>query len=99
MLHPERDITLIAVATAAACALPGVFLVLKRQALLSDAIGHSILLGIVTTYLIVGDLDSPWFLAGAGLTGVATAFLVGIVNRSGLVREDTAIGLVFPILF
>ena len=45
MSGPQLDIQLIAAVTAAACAIPGVFLVLRRMAMMSDAISHSILLG------------------------------------------------------
>ena len=52
----ETEIQLLAVVVAAACALPGVFLVLRRMALMSDAISHSILLGIVLGFFVVEDI-------------------------------------------
>jgi manganese/zinc/iron transport system permease protein len=96
---PEQEIQWIAAITAAACALPGVFLVLRRMALMSDAISHSILLGIVLAFFVVEDLASPLLVAAAAATGVLTVSLVELLNRSGRVREDAAIGLVFPALF
>ena len=41
------EIQLIAIIVGVACALPGVFLVLRRMAMMSDAISHTVLLGIV----------------------------------------------------
>jgi manganese/zinc/iron transport system permease protein len=76
-----------------------VFLVLRRMALLSDAISHAILLGIVLAYFATRDLTSPLLVIGAALTGVVTVSLVELLNRTGLVREDAATGLVFPVLF
>ncbi len=99
MSAPQVEIQLIAAATAAACALPGVFLVLRRMALLSDAISHSILLGIVLAFFLVEDLTSPALVVGAAVLGLVTVALVELVRRTGLVREDAAIGLVFPALF
>ena len=99
MSAPQLEIQLIAAVVAAACALPGVFLVLRRIALVSDAISHSILVGIVLAFFLVGDLSSPALVVGAALTGVATVVLIELVRRTGLVREDAAIGLVFPALF
>ena len=99
MSEPQIEIQLIAVVVAAACALPGTFLVLRRMALISDAISHSILVGIVLAFLVVEDLNSPFLVVGAGLTGVVTVVLVELVRRTELVREDAAIGLVFPALF
>jgi manganese/zinc/iron transport system permease protein len=96
---PQVEIQLIAAVTAAACALPGAFLVLRRLALISDAISHSILLGIVLAFFVVEDLTSPALVVGAAVVGVATVVCVELVRRTGLVREDAAIGLVFPALF
>ncbi|MDQ4081313.1 MAG: metal ABC transporter permease [Actinomycetota bacterium] len=99
MSTPQVEIQLIGAVVAAACALPGVFLVLRRIALVSDAISHSILVGIVLAFFVVGDLSSPALVIGAALTGIATVVLIELVRRTGLVREDAAIGLVFPALF
>lgn len=90
---------LILAVVAAACAVPGVFLVLRRMALVSDAIGHVLLLGIVLAYFATRDLESPWLLVGAALAGLLTVGLVEALQRTNLVKADAAIGLVFPALF
>lgn len=99
MTGVELEIQLVAVAVAVACALPGVFLVLRRMALMSDAISHTVLLGIVVAFFVVEDLTSPLLIVGAAATGVLTVALVEAIRGTGLVREDAAIGLVFPALF
>ncbi|HXF70794.1 MAG TPA: metal ABC transporter permease [Thermoflexus sp.] len=99
MLTPQLEITLVAALAGAACALPGAFLVLRRMAMVGDAISHTILFGIVATFLIVRDLRSPWLVIGAAGTGVLTALAVDTLRRTGRVKEDAAIGLVFPALF
>lgn len=99
MTLPQIEIQLIAVLTAVACSILGVFLVLRKMAMISDAISHSILPGIVVGFFITQDLNSPLLILFAALTGVLTVFLVESIQKSGLVKEDTAIGLVFPILF
>ena len=48
---PQLEIQMIAVVTAVACSLPGAFLVLRRVSLLSDAISHAILPGIVVAVI------------------------------------------------
>jgi manganese/zinc/iron transport system permease protein len=95
----QVEIQLIAVVTAVACSLVGCFLVLRRLALVSDAISHAILLGIVVGFFVVGDVTSPLLIVGATLTGLLTVVLVQLLERTRLVREDAAIGLVFPALF
>jgi manganese/zinc/iron transport system permease protein len=95
----QLDIQLIAAVTAAACALPGVFLVLRRMAMMSDAISHSILLGIVIGFFVVESTTSPLLIFFAAAVGLLTVVLVESLQRTGLVREDAAIGIVFPLLF
>jgi len=84
---------------AIACAIPGTFLVLRKMAMISDAISHSILPGIVVGFFLTEDLNSPWLILLAALTGIITVILVEFIQKTGLVKEDTAIGLVFPALF
>ncbi len=93
------EIQMVAVLTAVACAIPGAFLVLRRLALLSDAISHTVLLGIVLAFFVVRDLASPLLIVAAAATGVLTVALVETLTRTRLVRQDAAIGLVFPALF
>lgn len=95
----QIEIQVIAALVATACALPGVFLVLRRMAMMSDAISHTVLLGIVLAFFLTKSLTSPLLIAGAALMGVLTVSLVELLTRTQLVREDAAIGLVFPALF
>ncbi len=99
MSSMDVEIQLLAVVVAVACALPGVFLVLRRMALMSDAISHSILLGIVLAFFVVHDLTHPLLVLAAAATGVLTVALVEALYRTGRVKEDAAIALVFPALF
>ncbi len=99
MTTPQIEIQIVAAVVAVTCALPGVFLILRRMAMMSDAISHAILLGIVLAFFVTRDLSSPFLVVAATLTGVFTVSLVELLNRTKLVREDASIGLVFPVLF
>ncbi len=99
MSNAQIEIQLIASLVAIACAIPGTFLVLRKMAMISDAISHSILPGIVIGFFITQDLNSPLLILLAAITGIITVVLVEYIQKTGLVKEDTAIGLVFPILF
>lgn len=99
MIGYEWEILAIAAVTACACALPGSFLVLRQSAMLSDAVSHAVLPGIVVAFLLTGSLTSPLLVLGAAATGVLTVSLVELLRRTRLLREDAAIGLTFPILF
>lgn len=98
-MSPATELQWIAAVAALACALPGGFLLLRRQALLSDALSHSVLLGIVVAFFLLGSLDSPWLVAGASLSGLLMVLLVDLLQRDGRIKEDAALGLVFPLLF
>ncbi|NAS31823.1 iron chelate uptake ABC transporter family permease subunit [Flavobacteriaceae bacterium R38] len=99
MTSVQIEIQLIACLVAMACAIPGTFLVLRKMAMISDAISHSILPGIVVGFFLTENLNSPWLILLAAVTGVITVILVEFIQKTGLVKEDTAIGLVFPALF
>lgn len=93
------DILITALLVTLACAVPGVFLVLRKTAMLSDAISHSVLFGIVLAFLVVKDLTHPALVFGAAATGLLTVLLVEVLKGTRRVHGDTAIGLVFPLLF
>ena len=99
MLQAQFEIQLIAIVTAVACALPGVYLVLRRMTLMSDAISHAILPGIVLAFFLTESLSSPLLIFAAAGTGVLTVVFVELLQRTKLVKEDAAIGLTFPALF
>ena len=80
-------------------ALLGSFLVLRGNAMLTDAISHSIVFGIIVVWLLTGQMSGPVQVLGAALTGVLTVVLSELLARSRLVKMDAAIGLVFPALF
>lgn len=92
-------IVMTGVLAAGSTALLGSFLVVRGQALLTDAISHGIVLGIAVTFLLTGFTTGPVQLLGAGAAGVATVLLTEALSASGRVRRDAATGLVFPAMF
>lgn len=82
-----------------ASSLVGTFLVLRGNSMLSDAIGHSIVLGIVVVWLLTHQQSGPFQIAGAAFTGILTVFLTELLVTTRRVKKDAAIGLVFPMLF
>ncbi|WAA12748.1 metal ABC transporter permease [Fervidibacillus halotolerans] len=76
----------------------GVFLILRRMAMMADAISHTVLLGIVTAYLVTKSLSGFHMLVGAAIAGIVTTFLVQWLHSKG-VQQDASIGVVFTTLF
>lgn len=98
-MSPTLVILLVASCVAASCALIGSFLVLRKMALLGDAISHAVLPGIVIAFLVTGSRAALPMVIGAGALGVLTVLLVELFTRSRRLREDASIGVVFPALF
>ncbi len=81
------------------CSLIGVLLVLRRQAMMGDAISHSVLLGLVAAFLLTGSRDISVMFMGAVVVGLATALLIDLLHQSGHVQQDASIGIVFTAFF
>lgn len=92
------EVWLIMVVVALACSLIGSVLVVQQQAMLADALSHSVLLGIVLGFFISGHLDSPLLLVGATLFGVLAVLSVDFLH-SRKIAQDAATGLVFTFFF
>lgn len=90
---------LIASLVAVACSLPGNFLVLRGTALMSDAISHSILLGIVLMFFVTHNVHSPWMFVGATIVGLLTITTAELIIKTKRISLDTTIGLIFPLFF
>ncbi|GIP31838.1 metal ABC transporter permease [Paenibacillus sp. J2TS4] len=80
------------------CGLIGALLILRRMAMMADAISHSVLLGIVVAYLITRELSGVHMLLGAIAAGLLTAVLVQWFHARG-VQQEASIGVVFTTLF
>lgn len=80
------------------CGLIGVLLILRRMAMMADAISHTVLLGIVAAYLATRELSGVHMLIGAAAAGLLTALLVQWLHARG-VQQEASIGIVFTTLF
>ncbi|MGR3468892.1 MAG: metal ABC transporter permease [Shimia sp.] len=90
---------LIGVLSAIACALPGNFLILRRQALIGDAISHVVLPGIVVAFLLTGVVAAIPMLLGAAGAAVVAVILIEAVKRLGGIEPGAAMGVVFTTMF
>ncbi|TLW93700.1 metal ABC transporter permease [Saccharomonospora piscinae] len=92
-------IVLVAGLLSTSCAVLGSFLLLRRQALLPDAVSHAVLPGIVLVFLLTGERASAATVLGATAFGVACVAGSEWLRRTGVVASDAALALVFPALF
>lgn len=84
---------------AISCGLLGCFLVLRKMAMVGDAISHAVLPGIVLAFLFTGSRDSVTMLIGAGTIGLITTFLIEFFHKKGRLQTDASIGVTFTWLF
>ena len=89
----------IAVLTAVVCSLCGVYLVVKHESMVAEALSHAVLPGILVAFLVFGDRTSPWLIISAGLSGLLMVWMVQTIRKTGLVDGDAALGIVFSALF
>ncbi len=97
----QNDIWIIVIASlvAISCSIVGVFLILRKMALLGDAISHSVLLGIVLAYLITGSRSIIAMFIGAIAIGLITAWLSNLLHKHGKLQTDASIGIIFTWFF
>ncbi len=95
----EIEIQIIAALVATGCAIPGMFLVLREKAMITDSVSHSILPGIALGFLIAGDVSSPVLILGASVAALASVFSSEALSKSRLMSNDSSIAFVYPFLF
>lgn len=93
------SVALLAAVVAVTCALPGTVLVLRRQAMVAEALAHAVFPGIAVGALISDSPTSPWLTIGATLGGVAVIAGTEWLRGLGRFTADSAVGLIFPVFF
>ncbi len=89
----------IAIVTSLACSLAGVLLVVKREAFISEGLSHAVLPGVILAFLVFEDRSSPLLIICAALAGLLMVWLVQMLVRTGKVKQDAALGIVFSGMF
>ncbi|HXN36023.1 MAG TPA: metal ABC transporter permease [Opitutaceae bacterium] len=78
--------------------LLGCVLVLRRLALMGDALSHSLLPGVAAAWLLFGTSTLALFLGGL-IAGLLTALGSALLSRLTRVKEDAAFGSLFIVFF
>lgn len=98
-MSPDLVIILTAGLVATACGILGPFLVVRRVSLLSDAVSHAVLPGIVVSYLVFQSRSPLYTIVGATVFAVICVLAIDALKASQTIKSDAAIALVFPTLF
>jgi manganese/zinc/iron transport system permease protein len=92
-------IGLMGFAVTAACGLVGNYLILRRMALMGDAVSHSVLPGLVIAFLWSGSRGTGPMFVGALVAGVVTTLIIEAIHQRTRIKQDAAIGIAFSTLF
>lgn len=92
-------VALMGFLVATACGLVGTYLILRRMALVGDAISHSVLPGLAIGFLLANSRSSGVMFVGALLSGLVTTLLIELIHKKSRVKQDAAIGITFSSLF
>ena len=106
MLEPWTDnlsitiwVVLMGFLITTACGLIGNYLILRRMALVGDAISHSVLPGLAIAFLFSHSLKTLPMFIGALVAGIVTTVLIELIHKKTRVKQDAAIGITFSSLF
>jgi manganese/zinc/iron transport system permease protein len=83
----------------AGAGLVGSFAVLRRRALLGDALAHAALPGLCLAFWLLDRRNLPAMLLGALISGLIGVGLIVALRRWTRIKEDAAIGIVLSVFF
>jgi manganese/zinc/iron transport system permease protein len=81
------------------CGLLGSFIVVRKMALVGDALSHAVLPGVALGFLWNMNKDPVAIFAGATIAGLLGTLTVGWITRTTRLKEDAALGLVLASFF
>lgn len=71
----------------------------KRQSLMSDALSHAALPGVVIAFSLLGYKNLPVMILGAAISSFIGAGLIQWIRSSSRVKEDAAMGIILSVFF
>jgi manganese/zinc/iron transport system permease protein len=94
-----RYVTFGSMLLAASSAIVGCFTLLRKRALVGDAVAHAVLPGVCLAFMLSGNKNPVILLIGAFVTGWLSLIIMDIITTKTRIKEDTAIGLVLSVFF
>jgi len=81
------------------CGLLGSFIVVRKMALVGDALSHAVLPGVAVGFLWGMAKDPVAIFIGATIAGLLGTVVVRLIKDTTRLKEDTALGLVLATFF
>lgn len=71
----------------------------KRQSLMSDALSHAALPGVIIGFLVAGTKNMPLMLLGAAISALLGAWLIQGITSASRIKPDAAMGIILSMFF
>lgn len=71
----------------------------KRQNLMSDALSHAALPGVVIAFLLLGEKNLLVLIIGAAISALVGAFFIQWITTSSRISEDSAMGMILAVFY
>jgi len=97
--HNAQWVLLSTLILGTAAGIIGCFAYWKRQSLMSDALSHAALPGVICGFAILGVKNLPVMIAGAAASALFGALLIHWIRSSSRVKEDAAMGIILSVFF
>ena len=94
-----RFVVIGSILITASSAIVGSFTLLKKKALVGDAVAHAVLPGVCLSFLLYGEKNPVILIIGAFVTGWLALVLIDFITTQSKIKEDTAIGLILSVFF
>lgn len=94
-----RYVVIGSILLASSSAIVGTFTLLKKKALVGDAVAHSVLPGVCLAFMLSGVKNPLYLIVGAFITGWISLVLIDVITARSKIKEDTAIGLILSVFF
>src|SRR5690554_3081480 len=94
-----RYVVLGSMLLAASSAIVGVFIVLKKKALIGDAVSHSVLPGICAAFLFAGTKNISLMIVGAFISGWLAIVIIDYITNNSKIKKDAAISIILTVFF
>ncbi|GIW77063.1 MAG: hypothetical protein KatS3mg104_2126 [Phycisphaerae bacterium] len=103
--YNTRVVVLGVAALGLACGWVGTFMLLRKRALMGDALSHATFPGICVAFMLFqliadgGGKSLPVLLSGAVVSGVLGVLCVMWIRNQTRIKEDAAMGIVLSVFF
>lgn len=92
-------VLLCTVALGALCGTVSALTYWKNQSLMSDALSHAVLPGVVISYMLSGIKHTGYMFIGACISALLASLFISMITKHSKIKADTAMGIILATFF